>query len=117
MNDYRSNDYSKLENQIQNCSEITLTRHFQERLRMRNIRIKFIRHTLTHNPKIIRHECTYSYAAKLKIRYTLQGQDDNGNDFGIVLAVKNTTIVLITIFYFSEEKGWMQQENKLYLKE
>ncbi|MCK4259808.1 MAG: DUF4258 domain-containing protein [Halanaerobiales bacterium] len=116
MNNYYENDYSNVEMQIMEHQELIITRHFGTRMVERGITYKELKKSLN-NPKIIRHEGSYDHYGNLRIKYTLQSRNQDGEEIGVVCAVNSEKIViLITVMFFWEEIGWEQQTDGLYVK-
>lgn len=116
MNTYRDTDYSKVEYQIKEHTELIITRHLGTRMIERNISYRDLKASLM-NPIVIRHEGSYDHYGNLRIKYTLQSKDQSQEDIGIVCALhKSTTVILITVMYFWEETGWERQHDGFYLK-
>lgn len=116
MNTYCDTDYSKVEQQIREHSELIITRHFGTRMVERDITYRDLKTSLSH-PKVIRHEGSYDNYGNLRIKYTLQSKDRNQEDIGIVCALsRGGTVILITAMYFWEETGWERQLDGLYIK-
>lgn len=116
MNSYLDTDYSKVEQQILEHTELIITRHLGTRMIERHISYRDLKLSLT-NPKVIRHEGSYDHYGNLRIKYTLQSKDRSQEDIGIVCALsKSSTLILITVMYFWEETGWERQKDGFYLK-
>ncbi len=116
MNNYLKHDYSNVEEQIIDHKELIITRHFGTRMVERGITYQELKTSLK-NPNVIRHEGSYDHYGNLRIKYTLQSQNKDGEDIGIVCAVTNgNTVILITVMFFWEETGWEQQTDGLYVR-
>ena len=113
---YLEFNYSKIEQQIKDHTELIITRHFGLRMVERDITYRELKGSLV-EPIVIRHEGSYDNYGNLRIKYTLQSVDRNQDDIGIVCALsKGGTVILITVMYFWEEIGWERQPNGLYIK-
>ncbi len=113
---YLENDYSKVEQQLEEHTELIITRHFSKRMSERAITFQDLKTSLA-KPRIIRHEGSYDHYGNLRIKYTLQSKDRYNDDLAIVFALGSTgTVILITVMYFWEEIGWQKQIDGLYLK-
>lgn len=116
MNSYVDTDYSRVERQIREHTELIITRHLGTRMMERSISFRDLKVSLV-NPRVIRHEGSYDHYGNLRIKYTLQSKDRNQEDIGIVCALsKVSTVILITVMFFWEETGWERQQDGLYLK-
>lgn len=116
MNSYVENDYGKIEKQVQEHTELIITRHFSERMLERAITFFDLKRSLA-NPRVIRHEGSYDHYGNLRIKYTLQTRDKHEEDLAIIFALSSKiAVILITVMYFWEEIGWERQDSGLFLK-